>query len=136
MNFREITVPNVAMGALERKIKDSAMGLYLFGTSSPMAVPNDSCIASPSPKIAAPMINPFTSGVNEQRIMPISATPFPTMKNHRRPNKSLNRPMTKSDGPQGQHIFQTKRNNWRLGETIGRHCVCKKLLRPSRYVPV
>ena len=49
MNFRDMTVPNVAIGALVKKMNDRAMGRYLFGTSSPIAVPKESWIASPRP---------------------------------------------------------------------------------------
>lgn len=34
MNFREMTVPNVAIGALVRNIRDSTVGLHLFGTGA------------------------------------------------------------------------------------------------------
>lgn len=81
MNFRDITVPNVAIGALVKKMNDNAIGRYLLGTSSPMAVPKESWMASPKPYMAAPTISPATLGVNAQRITPTRATTFPMMKN-------------------------------------------------------
>ena len=72
------------------------IGRCLLGTNSPTATLKLSWMHSPRPYTTLAMMRALTFCAVAPTIAPINATQFPPIKNHRRPNKSLNRPTIKN----------------------------------------